>query len=191
MPDGLARQSGILFDEKYKVHLTRILEPADHESRLALFTETDQQIQAILNRIVDRRRHALLEIYEICFNNLSLLEIQLAQGQDDIGIYNQIEAIKQKLAEIESEIKGETGLVFQGLKLFNELSCLQIRPLVVDDEPKWFIFIGDDSDMSFEVEFATDLSTTLTRLERNPFDLIIANSRQQKILKVLKEKYPE
>lgn len=65
------------------------------------------------------------------------------------------------------------------------------RILAVDDEPKWLAFTSHELDMGFEVEAATDLNTTLTMLEKKPYDLIIAGSRQQKIVKTIKEKYPD
>jgi DNA-binding NtrC family response regulator len=52
-------------------------------------------------------------------------------------------------------------------------------------------FTRDHLNWGFELEIATDLKTTLTMLESNPYDLIIASSRQQNIVKAIKEKYPE
>lgn len=68
---------------------------------------------------------------------------------------------------------------------------MSTRILTVDDEQKWLAFTSKELGRGFEVEVATDLSTTLTKLERIPYDLIITSSRQQNILKIIKEKYPD
>lgn len=83
-------------------------------------TETSRQIQAIYARIVAQRTLSLWQRYEICSKNLSRLEEQQSQGQDDVRIHNQIETMKQEIAKIELEMKGETGLLFQVRELLCE-----------------------------------------------------------------------
>lgn len=87
---------------------------------LTLAAETNQQIQAIQNRIVNQRLLSLWQRYEICAKNLSHLELQRSQGQSDLHLHNQIEEIVKEIAEIESEIKGEEGFLFHVNKLFCE-----------------------------------------------------------------------
>lgn len=84
--------------------------------------EMSQQMQTIYIRIITQRWLALWEICEIYSKNLSRLEILAAQGQEDVRIPNQIEATKQEMAQIELEMKGEAGLLFQ-VRKFYELSC--------------------------------------------------------------------
>jgi hypothetical protein len=93
----------------------------DDESRwIDSTTEKSRQIQAIYARIVADRELSLWKMYEICSKNLSRLEEQRSLGQDDVRIHNQIETMKQELAKIEAEMKGEGGLLFQVRELFWE-----------------------------------------------------------------------
>jgi hypothetical protein len=91
----------------------------DDESRwIDSTTEKSRQIQAIYARIVADRELSLWKMYEICSKNLSRLEEQRSLGQDDVRIHNQIETTKLEIAEIEAEMKGEGGLLFQVRELF-------------------------------------------------------------------------
>ena len=63
--------------------------------------------------------------------------------------------------------------------------------LIVDDEPRWINFAKDDLGTTFEVEVAADLETTLAKLKKNLYDLIIASSRRLDIVEALNENYPQ
>ncbi|MFN8456327.1 MAG: hypothetical protein U0401_16945 [Anaerolineae bacterium] len=99
---------------------TRILTVDEEPRWLGLAAETIHQIKDIYLRIVDQRSLSLWQRYEICCKNLSRLEIQRSQGQEDVQIHNQIETIKQEIAEIELEMKGEEGILCQVYRLFSE-----------------------------------------------------------------------
>jgi DNA-binding NtrC family response regulator len=52
-------------------------------------------------------------------------------------------------------------------------------------------FARDDLSAIFEVEVAADLETALAKLKKNRYDLIIASSRQQHVLEVIRDVYPK
>jgi DNA-binding NtrC family response regulator len=63
--------------------------------------------------------------------------------------------------------------------------------LTIDDEPKWLAFIREQLGKMFNVEVASNLEATLSLLNKKTFDLIIASSRRQDVLKAINENYPQ
>jgi DNA-binding NtrC family response regulator len=65
------------------------------------------------------------------------------------------------------------------------------RILIVDDEPRWLNFAREDLEVTFEVDVATDLETSLAQLEKKQYDLIIASSRRVDVLEAISQLYPK
>jgi len=67
---------------------------------------------------------------------------------------------------------------------------MKIRILIIDNEPRWIKFAQKDLNI-FEIKVARTIKEALKELEKNKFDLVIASSRNIKILEVISEKYSD
>jgi DNA-binding NtrC family response regulator len=67
---------------------------------------------------------------------------------------------------------------------------MKIRILIIDNEPRWIEFAKKDLDI-FEIVVAKTAKDAFAELEKDMFDLVIASSRNLKILEVIAEKYSD
>jgi DNA-binding NtrC family response regulator len=67
---------------------------------------------------------------------------------------------------------------------------MKIRILIIDNEPRWLEFAQKDLNI-FEIVVACTIKDALKELEQDMFDLVIASSRNIKILEVISEKYSD
>jgi len=67
---------------------------------------------------------------------------------------------------------------------------MNIRILIIDDEPRWIKFAISDLG-KFEIIVAPDAESALDELEKDQFDLVIASSRHLDVLEVIAEKYSD
>ncbi len=65
------------------------------------------------------------------------------------------------------------------------------RILIIDNEPRWVNFVEANFGTEFEVEVATDLKTTLAKLKKNRYELIIVSSCRLDVLEIVRKEYPQ
>ena len=67
---------------------------------------------------------------------------------------------------------------------------MNIRILIIDNEPRWINFARNDLG-GFEIVVAPDIDTAMKELEADQFDLVIASSGYLAILEDISEKFSD
>lgn len=67
---------------------------------------------------------------------------------------------------------------------------MNIRILIIDNEPRWINFVRSDLG-SFEIVVASDIAAAIEELEQDQFDLIIASSGYLAILEDISERFSD
>lgn len=67
---------------------------------------------------------------------------------------------------------------------------MNIRILIIDDEPRWLDFAQRDLG-GFEIVIARDINTAIAELEEDQFDLVIASSGYLPILDIISQRFAD